>query len=99
MHKWDNDLSDEARIIVRWESERDVVRFAVMLVARVDETWRTVIVFDCSHGDRNDRHRHTFDGVKGPAETFHQGTPGEAMRDAIRLIWTDHRRMIGRWRR
>ncbi len=84
---------------MRWEAERDVVRFAVTLVARVDEGWRTVVVFDCSHGDRNDRHRHTFDGVKRPAETFHLGTPSEAMNDAIDLIKAGHKRMIERWRR
>ncbi len=98
VREWDDDLSEEARIIVRWEAERDIVSFAVTLVASVDGTWRTVVLFDCSHDDRNDRHRHTFDGVKGPAETFHLGTPAEAMRDAIRLIFAEHERMIERWR-
>lgn len=87
------------RMIVRWEIERDVVRFAVTLLASVDGVWRTVVVFDCSHGDRNDRHRYSHDGVKGPAVTFHHGTPGEAMNDAIDLIRADHERIIERWRR
>ncbi len=87
------------RMIVRWEIERDVVRFAVTLLASVDGAWRTVVVFDCSHGDRNDRHRYSYDGVKDPAVTFHHGTPGEAMHDAIDLIRTDHERIIERWRR
>jgi hypothetical protein len=58
----------------------------------------TVRLFDCSHGDRNDRHRYTFDGAKGPAETFHHGTPSEAMNDAIDLIKSTCERMIERWR-
>ncbi len=82
----------------RWVTERDVVRFAVILLCEVAGTWQTVELFDCSHGDRNDRHRYSFDGVKGPAEVYHQGTPGEAMRAAFDLIRTEHGRMIDRWR-
>ena len=71
-----------------------------MLLAEVDETWRTVVLFvDCTHGDRNDRHRYSYDGVKGPAVIFNHGTPSEAMNDTIHLIRTDHERMIERWRR
>ena len=84
---------------MRWVSERDIVAYAVMLLADVDGDWRTVVLFDCSHGDRNDHHRHSFDGVKGPAEIFHHGTPSEAMNDAIDLIRSTHERMIERWRR
>jgi hypothetical protein len=50
-------------------------------------------------GDRNDRHRYSFDGVKGPAEPFHHGTPSEAMNEAIDLIKTSYERIIERWRR
>jgi len=98
-HEWDDDLGIDGRILVRWETERDVVGYAVTLLAEVDGEWRTVVLFDCSHGDRNDRHRYSFDGVKSSAETFHRGTPGEAMRDAIHLITTSHERIIERWRR
>jgi hypothetical protein len=69
-----------------------------MLLAEVDGAWRTVVLFDCTHGDRNDRHRYSYDGVKGPAVIFHHGTPSEAMNDAIHLIRTTHERMIDRWR-
>jgi hypothetical protein len=86
------------RVIVRWMGERDVVSYAVTLLARVDDDWRTVVLFDCSHDDRNDRHRYASDGAKGPAETFHGGTPGEGMRDAIDLIRTGYERIIERWR-
>ncbi len=83
---------------MRWEIERDVMRFAVTLLAEVNGSWRTVVLFDCSHGDRNDRHRYSYDGAKSPAETFHHGTPAEAMNDAVDLIKATHERMIERWR-
>jgi hypothetical protein len=97
-HTWDDTLGTEGRILVRWETERAVVSFAVLLLANVDGIWRTVVLFDCTHGERNDRHRYSFDGVKGAAVIFHYGSPGEAMNDAIRLIRSDHERMIERWR-
>jgi len=90
-------LAYGAHLYARWEIERDVVRFAVVLLAW-DDGWRTVELFDCSHEGHNDRHRYERDGTKGPARPFHRGTPGEAMRDAISLICADHRRMIERWR-
>jgi hypothetical protein len=96
---YEKDLVPGARYVVRWADERDVVSYAVTLLAQVGGSWRTVVLFDCTHGDRNDRHRYTFDGVKGPAETFHHGTPSEAMNDAIDLIKATHERMIDGWRR
>lgn len=98
-HRYEWEPAAGTRYIVRWETERDVVRYAVTLLAEVDGSWRTVVVFDCSHGDRNDRHRYSFDGVKGPAVIFHHGTPSEAMNDAIDLIKTSHERIIERWLR
>ncbi len=98
-HEWDDRFESGGRILVRWETERVVIAFAVMLLAEVDGEWRTVVLFDCTHGDRNDRHAHSYDGVKGPAVIFHHGTPSEAMNDAIRLIRATHERMIERWRR
>jgi hypothetical protein len=91
-------LGPDTRLRARWETERDVVRYAVLLLARIDGTWHPVELFDCSHGDRNDRHPYGADGVKGAAERFHHGTPGEAMRTAIDLIRADYARMIERWR-
>ncbi len=97
-HTWDDDLGIDSRILVRWETKRDVIGYAVMLLAEVDGEWRTVVLFDCTHGERNDRHRYSFDGVKGAA-VIHYGTPSEAMNDAIDLIQADYERMIERWRR
>lgn len=98
-HRWTDSLENEGRILVRWETEQIVVAFAVMLLATADGEWRTVVLFDCTHGDRNDRHRYSYDGIKGPAVIFHHGAPSEAMNYAIRLIRADHERMIERWRR
>jgi hypothetical protein len=92
-------LSSTARLRARWETERDVVRYAVLLLTLVGSEWRPVALFDCSHDGRNDHHRYDRDGVKGPAVRFHHGAPGEAMRAAIELIRTDHERMIERWHR
>jgi hypothetical protein len=98
-HELDNELAPDARIHSRWETERDVVRFAALLLAWVDGAWRAVMLFDCSHDDRNDRHRYDRDGTKHPAEPFHTGSPAEAMRAASSLIRTDYRRMIEQWQR
>jgi hypothetical protein len=97
-HRWEDDLGSDGRILVRWETERVVVTFAVMLLGRVGNEWRTVVLFDCTHGDRNDRHRYSHDGIKGPAVIFHHGSPSEAMNDAIDLIRATHEGMIERWR-
>jgi len=99
MRFYDRDLEPGVRLFVRWVTERDVVSYAVMLLVEVDGIWQTVVLFDCSHDDRNDRHRYTSEGVKGPAETFHFGTPSEAMNDAIDLIKKSYGRMIALWRK
>jgi hypothetical protein len=97
-HEHDENLGLGVRLLVRWVAERDIVSYAVMLLVETDGDWRTVVLFDCSHGDRNDRHRYTFDGAKCPATTFHRGTPSEAMNDAIDLIGSSYERMIEQWR-
>ena len=98
-HERRESLDLEVELFARWETERDVVSYAVMLLARIEDTWRTIVLFDCTHGDRNDRHRYSFDGMKEPAVIFHHGSPGEAMNDAIGLIKVDYEGMIERWRR
>jgi hypothetical protein len=94
-----NRLGPGSRLYARWELERDVVRFAVLLLVLDRGGWQVVELFDCSHDGRNDHHRYDRDGTKRSARSFHFGTPGEAMRDAIDLIETDYERMIERWRR
>jgi len=74
------------------------VSFAAILVAEADGRWQPVALFECSHGDRSDYHRYDRDGVKGPAQPFHRGTPAEAYRAAVALIVAEHERMIERWR-
>ncbi len=95
---FDEPVSRDARMHARWETERDVVRFAVLLLTRAGGEWQPVALFDCSHDERNDRHVYGRDG-KGPAEPFHDGTPGEAMRAAIELIRMENERMIEEWQR
>ena len=79
-------------------SEVDIIGYANVLVVRVDGAWRSVELFDCTHGDRNDRHRYDFDGYRHPAEVFHLGTPAEGYRTSMRLIRSEYERMIERWR-
>lgn len=93
-----DDLDAHSRLHARWTTERDVVRYAVLLLVLIDDIWRPVVLFDCSHDERNDRHDYTRRGIKGPAVIFHHGSPGEAMRIAIGLIRDHHQRMIGSWR-
>jgi hypothetical protein len=85
-------------MLLRWDVERDIVSFAVVLVAWTGGSWRPITLFDCSHDGHNDRHRYDRTGRKGPAEPFHDGTPGEAYRAAVDLIRIDYERMIERWR-
>ena len=76
-HERRENLDPEVKLLARWETERDVIGYAVMLLARIEGAWRTVVLFDCTHGDRNDRHRYSFDGVKEPAVIFHMDLPAK----------------------
>lgn len=82
----------------RWTTEADIVRYANVLVVFDEGLWQAVELFDCSHGERNDRHRYDRDGWKQPPETFHLGTPAEGYRTSMRLIRDDFEGMIERWR-
>lgn len=84
---------------VRWEVEIDIVKFAVLLQTRTAGRWRNVVLYDCSHSGKNDRHRYSLKGDKGPAENFHTGSAATAFREAIKLIRSDYERMIEEWRR
>lgn len=95
----DEELSPGVGLLTRYEIERDIVRFANVLMVLDGGEWRTVDLFDCSHGDSNDHHRYDRDGYKHPAVVFHHGTPAEAYRTSMLLIKTEFRRMIERWRR
>lgn len=85
-------------MFVRWDTERDVVAFAVLLQTRVGGRWMNVRLFDCSHEGKNDEHRYSREGLKGQAQNFHNGRVSEAFRDAIGLIRSEHERMIREWR-
>jgi hypothetical protein len=95
--RWEVELAPDVKIRCRYDIEQDIVAFANVLVASVDGEWRTVELFDCTHGDRNDHHRYDSDGYKYPAVVFHHGTPAEAYRTSMLLITPEFRRMIERW--
>jgi hypothetical protein len=84
---------------VRWDKERDIVKFAVALQFQTQNGWQNVELYDCSHPGKNDRHRYSREGVKGEPENFHDGTAAEAFRAAVELIRNDFERMIEQWRR
>jgi len=44
-------------------------------------------------------HRHTLSGGKQPAERFHEGDQGEAMRAAREQVLVRYEKMIEGWRR
>lgn len=88
-----------ARMYVRWRTRRrDVVDYAVTLIAVEAGEPRTIRVYDGAHGV-NEMHRYTRDGGKQPAAVFHHGTLGEGLRAAqleVRQRWAE---MIEGWRR
>lgn len=96
-HTFDERLALGVKMRCRWETERDIVTFANVLVVQVDGEWRTADLFDCTHEGCNDHHRYDFDGYKHPATTFHHGMPAEAHRSSMRLIRSEFGRMIERW--
>jgi hypothetical protein len=91
-------LDEGVRLHCRYDIERRIVSFANALVVQVNGVECTTDLFDCTHGDRNDHHRFTRDGIKQPPVVFHHGTPNEACDTSLRLIKRDFRRMIERWR-
>lgn len=69
-----------------------------MLIVEEAGVWRTVRVYDNAHG-QNEMHRHTLSGGKQPAERFHEGDQGEAMRAAREQVLVRYEKMIEGWRR
>jgi hypothetical protein len=77
---------------------REVIDYAVVLVAGMGATLETIRVFDSVHGF-NEMHRYTRDGGKQTGKPFHSGTFGEGMRAAIRDIQDGYGEMIRGWER
>jgi creatinine amidohydrolase/Fe(II)-dependent formamide hydrolase-like protein len=92
-------LAHNVRMKVRWDKERDIESFAVVLQYQTTAGWQNVVLYDCSHPERNDRHRYSRDGVKGEPEPFHHGTAAQAFRAAVDLIRDSYERMIEQWQR
>lgn len=92
-------LSDRVELVVWFLTERShVLNYAVTLLALHENRWHTVRVYDNRHG-RNEMHRHTLAGGKQPAETFHAGDFGEAMRSARTELLAGYDMMIEAWQR
>jgi hypothetical protein len=95
----DDELDPDVRVVVRRVIERGrLITYAVALVVSDGTRWRTVRLFDNAHGI-HEMHRYTRDGGKQPGETFHHGTPPEALRVARREIAEGWEEMVRAWRR
>jgi len=93
------DLFETVHLLVEFATRRDdVIDYALVLVAEVDGRRETIRVYDGTHG-RNEMHRYTKELGKQPAQIFHRGTLGDAMRTAIEAIKHGHEEMIEGWRR
>jgi hypothetical protein len=89
----------EAAIDVHFVTDRSgVIDYAIVLLARQDRAWVAVRVYDNTHGT-HDMHRYNRDGIKQAAETFHQGSAGEAMRSALETVRGAYNEVIESWRR
>lgn len=92
-------LDEGVDIDVRFlRQRRTIIDYAIVLLAYERGEWRTVRVYDNTHGD-HDMHRYNRDGVKQPAVSFHRGSAGEAMRSAIAAVQRGYMEMIESWRR
>ena len=93
------DWLGEVRRAVRWRTQRrDVVDYAVTLVAFESGRWQTIRVFDGAHGV-NEMHRYTRSGGKQPGIVFHDGTLGEGLLAAQLEVKRGWAEMIEGWRR
>ncbi len=91
-------LSDLAELLVWFVTERGaVISYSVVLVARHQQAWHTIRVYDNAHG-RNEFHRHALAGGKQPAEPFLSGDFGEAMRAARAEVLAGYEKMVEAWR-
>ena len=98
-YKYALDWQDTIRLSVRWRTRRrEVVDYAVALLALKSDGWETIRVYDGAHGV-NDMHRYTRSGGKQPPVVFHEGTLGEGMRAAVRDVRDGWAEMIEGWRR
>jgi hypothetical protein len=76
----------------------EVADYAVVLLVEKHGEWHAIRVYDNAH-QINDMHRYNREGEKQPAETFHKGSAGEALRSAIETIRSGYSEMVEPWRR
>lgn len=90
-------LSDQAELLVWFVTDHGaVISYSVVLVARRQDAWHTIRVYDNAHG-HNEMHRHTASTGKQSAEAFLAGDFGEAMRAARAEVLAGYEKMIEAW--
>lgn len=92
--EFDIDVAIDVRFFTR---QGVVADYTVVLLAKERGDWHAVRLYDNTHAI-NDMHRYNRDGVKQPAETFHHGSAGEAMRSALDTVRGGYSEMIESWR-
>jgi hypothetical protein len=94
-----DELDVNAAIDVRFLVQRgEVVDYAVVLLVKERDAWHAVRVYDNAHSI-NDMHRYNRAGEKQAAETFHRGSPSEALQSAIETVRSGYGEMVESWRR
>jgi hypothetical protein len=79
------------------QSGRPIERYAVMLLAFVDDEWRTVRVYD-NHLGTHHMHRYTRREGKQNSVPFHQGPTNEAIPAAIAHLKAHWEAILASWR-
>jgi hypothetical protein len=93
--EWFKGLGPESRIAVLTQG-RPPDQYVVRLEALVEGSWRTIHLFDNSHG-KHDEH-HYVDNAKQPAREFFVGAATQALPAAIDLLDSDWAAIIRRWK-
>jgi hypothetical protein len=91
-------LAEDVEIVVERSSQHPVV-YAIMLIARRDDQWHTVHMFDNAHGV-TDHHEHRYIGAnkQDPAITHH-GSINDAMGAALVKLQEQWADIVGEWDR
>jgi hypothetical protein len=92
-------LDSGSRVVIDVDFETkgpEVIKYAIVLLAKVGGTTETIRVYDSAHG-YNEMHRHGRDSGKQTGARFHSGTLGEGMRAALADLESGHRKMIEGW--
>ena len=90
-------LADDAELVAELQTERGrIVKYSVVLLAREDEEWRTVRVYDNDLGEPH-MHRYTHGGEKKEREKTSCTTANEGYNMALECVRNGFREMIDGW--